>query len=362
MRFYLPFLALLFFSLPAHADIIWAFAGPLTGELAAWGQSGQGGIQQAVADINAAGGINGQKVILKTFDDACDPKQAVAIANKIASENIHFVVHGTCSAASIAALKTYMDEGTVVLNPFASNPKVTDEGGHNMFRTMYRDDNAALVTANYILKHEAGKKVAIIHDKSAYGLGIAQYVKAALNKGGIQEVAFQPYDPTNHDYSTLVTRLKETGTEALFMGGFPIEEAMIIRQMRDVGSKMHMYAGDLSIPDFWRVAGKAGDGTIFSFPKDPRRIPTAQNVIAALKKSGNTVDGYTLYPYAAAQVLAQASTKAGTESTTKVADEIHKSTFKTILGDWNFDAKGDITNMHMVIYRWHDGDFQEVVE
>lgn len=352
----------LLMTTPARADIVVALAGPFTGEVSVWGLSGQAGMKQAIADINAAGGVNGQKLVGRIYDDACDPKQAVAIANKIISEKIHYAIHGSCSAASIAALKTYIDEGTLVMNPFSSNPKVTDEGGPNMFRTIYRDDKAAFVIADYMVKHEAGKKIAILHDKSAYGLGVAQFVKEALNKAGIKEITFEAYDPTNHDYSVLATHLKSLGTETVFIGGYPVEEALIVRQLREAGSNAQLIGGDLSTYDFWKIAGTTGEGTLFSFPHDPSKAPGAQDVIKRLQKQGVVIDGYTLYPYAAMQVLAQAMKKAGVDDPSKVAAVIHKETFNTILGAWNFDSRGDVNNIHQVMYRWHDGKFAEIGE
>ena len=352
----------LFATFPAHADITIGLAGPFSGEISMWGLPGKAGALRAIADINETGGINGQKVIAKIYDDMCDPKQAVTVANKIISEKIHFVIHGTCSAGSIASLKTYIDEGTVVLNPFASNPKVTDEGGSNMFRTVYRDDKASLVIADYIVRNESKKKIVILHDKSAYGLGIAQYVKDAINKAGVHEDAFEAYDPTNHDYSAIVTRLKSLGTETVFVGGYPVEEATLLRQLREAGSKAQLIAGDLTTDDFWKIAGTAGEGALFSFPHDPRKEPGAQDVIKHLAAQGIAADGYTLYPYASVQVLVEALAKAGSDNPSKVASYIHNHKFDTILGQWSFDAKGDVNNIHQVMYRWHDGKYAEITQ
>ncbi len=340
--------------------------GPLPGRIPAKSQPGdcpeEVGIKMLADDVNAAGGVNGQKIIIKSYDDACDPKQAVSVANKIISENIHLALHGTCSASAIATLKTYADEGTVVINSISSNPKVTDEGGPHMFRAMYRDDKAAILIADYIRKNYPGKKIAIIHDKSAYGQGIAENVQKALNQNGTKEIIFESFDPANHDYSVLATRLKDMGTEVLFIGGYPVEGGLITRQMHDSGSKAQIIAGDLSAPEFWKIAGKTGEDAKFVFPMDPRKAPAAKAVIDRLQKAGVVVDGYTLYGYAAAQVLVQALTKVGSDDPSKIADFIHKNEFNTILGKWNFDAKGDVDNIHQVMFRWHDGQFEELKE
>jgi branched-chain amino acid transport system substrate-binding protein len=350
---------ILFAAFPARAaDIVWATAGPYTGSVAAWGLSQKAGIEQAVADINAKGGIGSRKIVLKAYDDACDPKQAVAIANRVVSEGIRYILYGTCSANSLAASKTYIDEGVLVMNTMASNPKVTDEGGPLIFRSMYRDDRNAVVLADDILKHYAGKKLAIINDRSAYGLGIAEYVRDRLNKAGFKEILFDSYDPANHDYSVLVTRLKSLGTEVLFIGGYPVETGAIARQLREAGSTAQIYRGDLSEPDFWKIAGLAGEGALFAFTSDPRKEPKAAKVLDELQKSGVVVDGYTLYGYAAAQVLAEAMAQAG-DDPVKVAAAIHKGKFDTTLGTWSYDEKGDVENIRQLMFLWHDGNYME---
>lgn len=360
--FFVALILSLLASLPAHADIVWAVAGPHTGPVAALGLSQEAGVKQAVEDINAAGGINGQKIALKSYDDACDPKQAVAVANKIISENIRFALHGTCSSAALAASKTYIDEGTLLINATSSNPQITDAGGPNMFRAMYRDDTAAIIIVKKMEKDFAKRKIVIINDKSTYGLGIATMVRDGLNKNFIKETLFESYDATSHDYSVLVTRLKEVGTEVLFIGGMPSDAALITRQLREAGSRAQVIAGDLSLPEFGTITGAAGDGALFVFPKDPRKESGAKDVLAKLNAYNIPVDGYTLYAYAAAQVLAQAMTKANSEDPKKVAAIIHKAEFNTILGKWNFDSKGDVQNIHQVMYHWHNGEFGETGE
>jgi branched-chain amino acid transport system substrate-binding protein len=353
-------LAVVLASLPAHADIVWGVAGPYTGQLASYGESMQAAIRLAAEEINAAGGINGQKIQIKAYDDACDPKQAVAVANKIISENIPFVFQGSCSASTMAAARTYSDEGRLVFTTLASNPKVTDDGGPLMFRGIYRDDQAASVVADEIIKHHHAMKLAIIHDKSAYGQGVAELLRARLRQGGVNELLFEPYNPGDHDYSALVTRLKQSGADGVFIGGFPIEAAMITRQLREAGSSMQILAGDLSSPDYPKIAGKNSEGALFVFPTDPRKVSSTQNVIAKLQKMGIAVDGYALYAYASAQALAQASVQAASTDPAKVAAVLHKNTFDTILGKWSFDEKGDVRDIHQIMYRWNNGQYEEL--
>ncbi len=360
MNRFLTTIALLTLSVgQAHADVVWPVAGPYSGSSASIGMGQLEGIKQAVADINAAGGIKGQKIVLKTYDDACDPKQAVSVANKIVADGFRFALHGTCSGASLAAERVYLEEDVVVINAFSSNPKWTDEGGPTIFRANYRDNMAAGVVSDAIRKRYPRAKVAILHDKSSFGQRIAEDVRDRLNKAGMKEVLFDSYAPNDRDFSALVTRLKDIGAGVVFVGGYPVEIGLIARQMREAGLSSHLFAGDLSVPEFWKISGSAGEGALFAFPPDPRKDPVARGVLETIERSGVVVDGHAIYGYAAAQVLAQAMNTAGDTDPKSLADTLHKAEFKTVLGPWRFDSKGDIRNMYEVLYRWHNGKFLE---
>jgi branched-chain amino acid transport system substrate-binding protein len=360
-KFIVVFTLTALFASSAHADITWAFVGPLTGSQATYGIMAVLGAEQAAADINQAGGINGQHIIVKSYDDACDPKQAVAIANRIIAENITMVIQGDCSGSSIAAAKVFLEEGVLIINTLATNPKLTDEGGPTLFRAVYRDDNAASALSQIILTRFAGKKLAIVHDKGAYGYGLAEGVRSLVNKGGVKEVLFDSYDPNSQDFSALVARLKQANTEVLFIGGYPVQIGMIARQLQEAHFKAQIVAGDLANDDFGKIAGAAGEGAMFIFMPDPHKN-SAQGMAQLrreLEKNGKAYNGYTFYTYAAAQVLAQAIQSSGT-APAKIAADIHHNTFHTILGEWRFDQKGDVENSPIVPYRWHNGKYEEV--
>ncbi len=345
---------------PAHADIAIGFSAPLTGNVALGGEQMKRGAEQAVADINAAGGVNGQKLALHEEDDACDPKQGVAVANKIASTGIKFATGFYCSSAAIPSSKVYMDEGVLMVVAGASNPRLTDEAKDTVLRVYGRDDQQGAFIAKYIAAHFPGKKVALVNDKSAWGLGLAEEVKKDLNTAGVKEVLYDSYAVGERDYSTLVAKLKQAGTEVVLLAGFPTEVGLIVRQLKEQGAKIQVIGGDtLTTDEFWLVAGPAGDGVLLSFLADPRKRPEAKTVVEEFRKSGHEPDGVTLYPYASVQVIAEGIRRAGTEDTLKVAQALRQSPVNTILGPLSFDAKGDISKQTYVIYRWHDGKYAE---
>ena len=332
---------------PAKAQIHIATAGPMTGEYAAFGQQMKAGAEQAVADINKAGGVLGQQLILDVGDDACDPKQAVSVANQFASKGVKLVAGHFCSGSSIPASKVYAEEGILQISPASTNPKYTDEGSWNTFRVCGRDDEQGKVAGDYLAKKYKGEKIAILNDNSAYGKGLADETQKALHAAGGKEVLATAYTPGEKDYSSLVSRLKEAGVTVIYVGGYHTEAGLIIRQAKEQGMKATLVGGDALVTnEFWQIAGDAGNGTLMTFPPDPRLMKSAADVVKEFKSKNPPVDpeGYVLYTYAAIQTWADAVKKAGTTDPKKVAAALKAGgKWPTVLGPVSFDKKGDTT-------------------
>lgn len=345
----------------ALADITIATVGPITGQLAALGEQYKRGAEMAVADINAAGGIMGEKLVLEIGDDACDPKQAVAVANQMASKGVVFVAGHLCSGSSIPASKVYEEEGMLQITPASTNPKFTDEGGWNVARVCGRDDAQGLVAGNFLAKSYAGKKVAIVDDKSAYGKGLADATKAAMNAAGLQEALVESINPGEKDYSALVSKMKDAGIDAVYFGGYHPEGALILKQLREQGAKTQMLSGDsMNNVEFWTIAGEAAEGMIFTFAPEPRNFPEAKELVAKFKAAGYDPEGYTLYTYAAIQMYKQAVEGTGGKDNKKLAEWLRAgNSMKTVLGDLKLDSKGDLIGAKYVWYKFSKGNYAE---
>ncbi|WP_160882599.1 branched-chain amino acid ABC transporter substrate-binding protein [Microvirga makkahensis] len=342
------------FSSAASAQIKIGVAGPITGANAAFGAQLKNGVEQAVADINAAGGINGQKLELVVGDDVADPKQGVSVANKFAAEGVKFVVGHFNSGVSIPASSVYEEAGIVMVSPASTNPTFTDRGMWNTFRTCGRDDQQGLVAGTYLANNFKGKKVAIVHDKTPYGKGLADETQKAMNAKGLKEVAYEGINPGEKDYSALVSKLKQAGVDVVYFGGLHTEAGLIIRQMRDQGLNAPLMSGDgIVSAEFTSIAGPGAEGTLMTFAPDPRKNPAAQDVVAKFRAKNYEPEAYTLYSYAATQVLVEAAKQAGSTDGQKVAKAIKAGKpFKTVIGDLTFDKKGDITRPDYVVYVW----------
>ncbi|WP_325683223.1 branched-chain amino acid ABC transporter substrate-binding protein [Rhodopila sp.] len=347
---------------PARAQIHIAVAGPITGEYAAFGTQMKEGAEMAVADINKAGGLLGQKLILEVGDDACDPKQAVSVANQFASKGVKFVAGHFCSGSSIPASKVYSEEGILQISPASTNPKFTDEGSWNTFRVCGRDDQQGKVAGEYLAKHYKGEKIAILNDNSAYGKGLADETAKALHAAGGKEVISTAYTPGEKDYSALVSKLKEAGVTVIYVGGYHTEAGLIIRQAKEQGMKATLVGGDALVTnEFWQIAGDAGNGTLMTFPPDPRLMKTAADVVKEFKAKGIDPEGYVLYTYGAVQVWADAVKKAGSADPKKVAAALKAGgKWPSVLGPVSFDKKGDVTGAGYVFFEWKNGSYAQM--
>jgi branched-chain amino acid transport system substrate-binding protein len=339
-----------------------AVAGPVTGQYASFGTQMTNGAEQAVADINAAGGVLGKTLDLEVGDDACDPKQAVAVANHLAGQGVALVAGHFCSGSSIPASNVYAESNAVMISPASTNPALTDNrAGPSIYRVCGRDDKQGGVAGAYLAKHFGDKNIAIIDDKTAYGKGLADEVKKALNAAGVQEVLNESYTAGEKDYSALVSKLKQADVGALFVGGYHTESGLILRQMRDQGMDTVLMGGDaLVTQEYWSITGPAGEGTLMTFSPDPRKNPAAADVVARLKEKGIEPEGYVLYTYAAIQAWKEAAEKAGSTDTAAVIKALNENEFDTVIGKFKFNEKGDPSLPPYAIYRWSDGAYEEI--
>lgn len=354
---------------PALADNLKiAVAGPMTGPIANIGDQFKQGAQAAAAAINEKGGVGGRQIELVIEDDVCDPKQAVAIANRIAAEGIKFVDGHACSGSSIPASAIYAENGILMMSPASSNPEMTDAAAKNGWSTIMRlytrDDGQGAVMGPWIAKKYAGKKVAILHDKGAYGQGVAEAVKANMNKAGLQEVIFEGINAGEKDYNAVVEKLKELGVEVLYYGGYHPEAGLMLRQSAEKNYKFQLIMPDsIATPDFWQIAGPAGEGTLFAFPADPQSRPEAKAAVEKIKANGFTPEGFTLFSYAVIEAFAQGIQRAGSDDPTAVAAALKDGKpVETVLGPIAFDEKGDIKDAKYDINQWSNGKYAPIAQ
>ncbi|PJI41334.1 MAG: branched chain amino acid ABC transporter substrate-binding protein [Rhizobium sp.] len=350
--------AMVAFAGNASAELLVGVAGPITGPNAAFGAQLQKGAEQAAADINAAGGINGEMVKVVLGDDVSDAKQGVSVANKFVADGVKFVVGHFNSGVSIPASEVYAENGILQITPASTNPTFTERGMWNTFRTCGRDDQQGAVAGKYIADNFKDVKVAVVHDKTPYGQGLADETKKAMNALGITEVMYEGITAGDKDYSALISKMKEAGIGVVYFGGLHTEAGLIMRQMADGGLKAVMMSGDgITSNELASIAGDAVNGTLMTFPPDPRKNPNAADAVKKFRDAGFEPEAYTLYSYAGLQVIAEAAKKAGSNDPEAVAAALkEKGPYTTVIGELGFDAKGDITRPDYVMYTWKKGE------
>ena len=349
----------------ASAQIKLGVGGPITGGSAAFGAQLKNGVEQAAEDINAAGGILGQKVQVFVGDDRADPKEGVSVANKFVGDGVKFVVGHFNSGVTIPSSEVLQENGILEITPAATNPKVTERGMWNIFRVCGRDDQQGVVAGAIIADKFKGKRVAVVHDKTTYGQGLAEETRKAMNAKGIKEVLYEGVNVGDKDYSALVSKIKAGRADLVYWGGLHDTGGLILRQLRDQGVKATFMGADgITDDEFAAIAGPGAEGTLMTFSPDPRTNPANKQIIEVFRKKGFEPQAYTLYSYAAVQVIKQAAEEAKSLDPKKVAEVMHSGkVFKTVLGDLSFDKKGDVTGYTVagkkkdryVLYVWKKG-------
>lgn len=342
----------------ARAEITFAVASPLSGQDAAFGEQVRQGAEAAIAFLNEKGGVLGQKIKLLTRDDVCDPRQAVAVANELVGGRTVVVIGHACSGAAIPASKVYNEEGVLMITPSATNPILTSQGFDTVFRVCGRDDQQGAIVGDFMAKRWPKGPLAVVHDRSGYGQGIAEEVKKTLKRHGITPKIDESIARGERDYGALVSRLKQEKIAALFYGGYYGEAGLILRQMRAQKLDTVLVGGDgLLSTDFWSIAGNAAEGALMSFNPDPRERPEAVEAVKRLRAKGYEPDGYTLYSWAAVEIAAEALRRANSTALEKVKAALRGGSFATVIGPIAFDAQGDVTRPDYILYRWTKGTY-----
>jgi branched-chain amino acid transport system substrate-binding protein len=355
-------MALVFSQVSAGATIKLGVAGPLTGDQGAFGQELHNGTLIAVEEWNDKGGVLGRRIEVVLGDDQHDPKQAVAVANKFLNAGVVGVIGHFNSSCSIPASNIYHEGNVVQITPASTNPQFTDRGLWNVFRVCGRDDQQGSVAADFIVKRLKKRRVAILHDKTTYGQGLAEETARGLRRAKIEPVYYGGITQGDKDHRQVLTAVKARRPEVLFFGGIYPEAILLTKQMRELGINARFFSGDgVWTREYIEIAGRDSEGAFITFFPDQTTIPEAKRVIKRHKeKFGTDVGAYTIYTYVATNMLLEAIAATGSTDGRKVADYIRKSKWNTALGPIRFDEKGDVLVAPFVVWEVKGGKFVEV--
>ncbi|MEB7924958.1 high-affinity branched-chain amino acid ABC transporter substrate-binding protein LivK [Atlantibacter hermannii] len=347
----------------AAQEIKVAVVGAMSGPVAQWGDMEFNGARQAIKDINAKGGVKGDTLVAVEYDDACDPKQAVAVANKIVNDGIKYVIGHLCSSSTQPASDIYEDEGILMITPGATNPELTQRGYQTIMRTAGLDSAQGPTAAKYILETVKPQRIAILHDKQQYGEGLARSVQDGLKKGGANVVFFDGITAGEKDFSALLARLQKENIDFVYYGGYYPEMGQMLRQARAIGLKTQFMGpegvGNASLSN---IAGDAGEGMLVTMPKRYDQEASNKAIVDALKADKKDASGpYVWITYAAVQSLATGMERSGSTEPADIIKDLKEHGADTVIGPLNWDEKGDLKGFDFGVFQWHaDGSSTSV--
>ncbi len=333
-----------------------AIVGAMSGPVAQYGDMEFTGAKQAISDINAKGGVNGDTLVGVEYDDACDPKQAVAVANKVINDGIRYVIGHLCSSSTQPASDIYEDEGVIMITPAATNADLTTRGYNMIMRTTGLDSDQGPTAAKYILSAIKPQRIAIVHDKQQYGEGLARSVQESLKAAGGNVVMFEGVTAGDKDFSTLVARLKKENVDFVYFGGYYPEMGQILRQARAAGMQTQFMGpegvGNSSLSN---IAGAASEGMYVTLPKRYDQVPANKAIVDALKaKKADSAGPFVWTTYAALQSLATGMTRSKSEEPEDIVKNLKEGQpVPTVMGDLSWDEKGDLKGFEFGVFKWH---------
>lgn len=338
---------------------------PLSGAIAHLGKDNENGARLAIEDLNAKGiSIGGKKVKFELVaeDDAADPKQGTAAAQKLVDAKVSGIVGHLNSGTSIPASKIYNDAGIPQISPSATNPKYTRQGFKTAFRVVADDVHLGGTLGRYAVKDLKGKAIAVIDDRTAYGQGVAEEFEKAVKAAGGNLVGHEFTTDKATDFMSILTTIKGKKPDIVFFGGMDAVGGPMLKQMKSLGLSAKFMGGDgICTTELVKLAGDAmADGQVV--------CAEAGGVDGALKKGmddfgvkykkrfNDDVKLYAPYVYDAVSVMVDAMQRAKSSDPAKYLPELAKTSgYKGVTGTISFDSKGDIQNGALTLYTYKSG-------
>jgi len=330
---------------------------PLTGPQAHQGKDIENGSRLAVEEINATNPtLNGQAVRFELVveDDQADPRTATVVAQKLADSGVKGVIGHLNSGASIPAARIYAEAGIPQVSPSSTAVAYTRQGFKTTFRVMTNDAQQGRALGEYAAK--AGKRIAIVDDRTAYGQGLADEVAKIAHSAGATVVAREFTTDKATDFTAILTTLKGKRPDVVFFGGMDPQAAPMVRQMRMLGIKALFIGGDgTQTTEFLKLAGAAGEGVIASSPGMPlEKMPGGKEFAARFQSRFGKIQLYAPFAYDATRILIAAMRAADSAIPARYLPALSAIAFNGVTGTISFDSYGDIKNGPITLYQVQD--------
>ncbi|KPV60489.1 ABC transporter substrate-binding protein [Paenibacillus sp. A3] len=332
----------------------------LSGNEAKMGQDMKQAAELAANEINAAGGINGSKIKLIAQDDACDPQTATAAANKLVSEGVTAVVGGYCSGAAIPATGVFHQNGIPTVITAANSQKIADQKFPEIFMINGTGVHQAQMATEYMVTKNQAKKIAIIHDNSAFAKDLGEVTKKQVESAGAKVVIFDAVNPDETDFSSLVSKLKQAQPDATYWTAYYKGGGLFIKQFKQQGVSGIIGVGDGANDKMLiDIAGKAAaEGTFITNSPTAEFLPDAKKFIDDYKGKFSQEPGpYSALQYDGIKLMADAIKRAGSTDKKAITEALAKSDLKTLTGQVSFTPQGTLTKSNFVVLQVKEGTF-----
>lgn len=327
-----------------------------TGPDGQFGSKMLSGAQIAIEEQNERGGVLGKKIEMIIRDDEGKPNQAVAVAHELVSQGVAAVLGHFNSGCSIPASSIYAESKVLQISPGSSNPELTEKGIQTVFRVVGRDDQIGEVCAEFAYNTLGLRKIAILHNKTAYGQGVAEEFKKNFEKAGGAVLVYDGISSEEVDFRANVSLIQSKHADGLFWGGMYAQGGPLFNQLRQAGLNIPFLAGDGTFEqEFVNTVGGKAEHVYLSYGTDYASLETTRPFLEKYRAKFGQEGPYSVYGYVAAQVLFQAIEKAGTADADQVANTLRSMTFDTALGPAEFNSKGDLKKMNYIIWTIQNG-------
>ena len=355
---------------PADALIVKiGHVGPTSGPIAHLGKDNEFGAKMAIEDLNSRNLKIGDKVAkfeLLAEDDAGDPKQGTAVAQKLVDAKVNGIVGHLNSGTTIPASKLYSDAGIPQISPSATNPKYTRQGFKTTFRVVADDTQLGGTLGKYAVETLKGKNIAVIDDRTAYGQGVAEEFEKSVKAAGGTIVGHEFTTDKSTDFNAILTKLKGTKPDVLFFGGMDAVAGPMLKQVKQLGMTVKFMGGDgLCTGELAKLAGDAiGEDMVVCAEAGgvdgDFKAPLEKFKADFKAKNGVDVQIYAPYVYDAVEILADSMVRAGSSDPEKYLPEVGKTNYKGVTGPIAFDEKGDIKNGALTLYTYKAGKREQI--
>ncbi len=354
-------------SEPTKGDAIVYVAVPLSGFQANGGQTVLGGVRLAAAELNRTGGLLGYKVVVRPLDDESDDSVAVSQASKIQEalnqgERVLAVIGHLNSGQTAAAMEAYKSLPILVITPTASEQSLTDRGYTNFFRVNANDAVQAAVDAEFLVSQLKAKRVAVLHNDTDYGKGLAATLSKELQQRGAEIILNLQVKEGQGRYTQEVPQIKAANPDAIFYAGYEIETPYLRSELVAAGLKMPMLASDGAFlaATIDEANGAAEGMYVSAFAPSPRNVADAKWLEAYQAVEFRNPDTYSVNGYVAMQVLAEGARQADNIDATKIASSLHGASVNTLLNSLQYKENGDLADPKIWIYQVVNGEFKQV--